>query len=115
APVSPDAHTGRGRSLARTARQDRARLRSAGNGRRGQCAPDPVPMTGTPPMTKHETLDLGSWCILRTASVDTLHLAKSLRDVGLEVWAPVEKKVGRMPRTRTPIDRDVALMPCYAF
>ena len=60
-------------------------------------------------------LDLGSWCILRMASADTLKVARSLTEAGLHVWTPIEKRTGRKPRTRTPFDKDVPLMPCYAF
>jgi transcription antitermination factor NusG len=58
-----------------------------------------------------DTLDLGSWCILRMASGDTLKLAKSLSDAGLTVWTPVERKIV----SRTRIREDVAMMPSYAF
>jgi hypothetical protein len=62
-----------------------------------------------------DTLDLGSWCILRMASGDTLKLAKSLSDAGLTVWTPVERKIGRTAVSRTRIREDVAMMPSYAF
>jgi hypothetical protein len=62
-----------------------------------------------------DTLDLGSWCILRMASGDTLRLAKSLSDAGLTVWTPVERKIGRTAASRTRIREDVAMMPSYAF
>lgn len=61
------------------------------------------------------TLDLGSWCILSMASSDTLKVAKSLTDAGLQVWTPIEKRIGRMPKTRARFDKDTALMPRYVF
>jgi transcription antitermination factor NusG len=65
-------------------------------------------------MTRN-TLDLGSWCILRMASGDTLKLAKSLTDAGLSVWTPVERKVARSRLDRSRIHREAALMPSYVF
>jgi transcription antitermination factor NusG len=60
-------------------------------------------------------LDLGSWVILRMASGDTLRLVKSLRGAGIEAWAPIEKRVGKMPRTGASFDKESALMPSYVF
>lgn len=62
-----------------------------------------------------DTLDLGSWCILRMASADTLRVAKSLSDAGLEVWTPVERRLSRLPRRKARVDRECALMPSYGF
>jgi len=61
------------------------------------------------------TLDLGSWCILRMAGGDTLRLVRSLCASGIEVWAPIEKRVAKMPRTGAPFDKESALMPSYVF
>lgn len=61
------------------------------------------------------TLDLGSWVILRMASADTLRVAKSLTEAGLCVWTPIERRIGRMPRTRSRYDKEAALMPSYVF
>lgn len=62
-----------------------------------------------------DVLDLGSWCILRMASADTLRLRKSLADAGICVWTPVEKRTAKMPRTGAPFDKERALMPSYVF
>src|SRR5690606_2863879 len=62
-----------------------------------------------------DLLDLGSWCILRTASGDTLKLVDSLTVAGLNVWTPVERKVVRIRRDRSRLPREVALMPSYVF
>lgn len=62
-----------------------------------------------------ETLDLGSWFILRMASNDTLSVAKGLSKAGFDVWTPIERKKGKMPRTRTAYDKEFALMPSYVF
>jgi hypothetical protein len=62
-----------------------------------------------------DVLDLGSWCILRMASTDTLRLARSLTDAGLSVWTPVERRVARLRLDRSRIHRETALMPSYAF
>lgn len=60
-------------------------------------------------------LDLGSWCILRMSSGDTLKVAASLSAAGLTVWTPVEKRIARKPKTRSRFDTEAALMPSYAF
>lgn len=62
-----------------------------------------------------DTLDLGSWCILRMSSGDTLRLVKSLHRAGIEAWAPIEKRVAKMPRTGAPFDKESALLPSYVF
>ena len=62
-----------------------------------------------------ETLDLGSWFILRCASADTLKVAGQLEKRGFDVWTPVERKHGRRPRTRAEYDKTFALMPSYVF
>jgi transcription antitermination factor NusG len=61
------------------------------------------------------TLDLGSWCILRMGSASTLSVFESLKRAGFNVWTPIERKVGRMPRTRAAFDKQFALMPSYVF
>lgn len=66
-------------------------------------------------MARNDVLDLGSWCILRMASADTLPLVASLNAVGITAWTPIERKTGRMPRTRKEYDKEFALMPSYAF
>lgn len=62
-----------------------------------------------------DVLDLGSWCILRMSSADTLRLLKSLRGAGIEAWAPIEKRAATMPRTGAPFDKERAMMPTYVF
>lgn len=62
-----------------------------------------------------ETLDLGSWFILRCASVDTLKLADQLRKRGHDVWTPIQRKRGKRPRTRTTFDKEFAVLPSYVF
>jgi transcription antitermination factor NusG len=62
-----------------------------------------------------DILDLGSWCILRMASADTLRVLRMLKLFGMEVWTPVEKRLGRMPKTRARFDKEFALMPSYIF
>ncbi len=62
-----------------------------------------------------DTLDLGSWCILRMASRDTLPVAKALEQMGYMVWTPCEERVRRMPRTRKKFVERLAIMPSYVF
>lgn len=60
-------------------------------------------------------LDLGSWFILRMASSDTLSVAKGLAKAGFDAWTPIERRRGKMPRTRTAYDKEFPLMPSYVF
>jgi hypothetical protein len=63
-----------------------------------------------------DLLDLGSWCILRMSSADTLKLARSLARYGLEVWTPIEQRISRKPtKARERVEREHALMPSYVF
>ena len=62
-----------------------------------------------------DTLDLGSWFILRMASSDTLRVKDALCKAGLNVWTPVEVRAKRKPRTRAIAEGSYALMPSYAF
>ena len=62
-----------------------------------------------------DILDLGSWCILRMSSADTLKVAAMLSASGFDVWTPTEWKIGRMPRTRARFDKAMAIMPSYCF
>lgn len=55
------------------------------------------------------------WCILRTGSVSTLPLAKSLTDAGYEVWTPLEIHERRSPKTRKREEVTAALMPSFVF
>jgi len=64
---------------------------------------------------RDEPFDLGSWCILRMASADTLTVLDYLARRGFSVWTPVARKIGRMPRTRVEYDKRFALMPSYVF
>jgi transcription antitermination factor NusG len=61
------------------------------------------------------TLDLGSWCILRCSSGDTLRVQRSLSLAGLDAWTPIEKRIGKMPKTGAAFDKPSALMPSYVF
>lgn len=66
-------------------------------------------------MGSDDILDLGSWCILRMASADTLKVVQSLKGAGFDVWTPTEWQVARMPRTRARYDKPRPIMPSYAF
>ena len=62
-----------------------------------------------------DTLDLGAWFILRMASSDTLGVHRGLTKAGYDTWTPIERRKGKMPRTRTAYDKEFALMPSYVF
>ena len=62
-----------------------------------------------------DVLDLGSWFVLRMASLDTLPIVRNLNDAGFRVWTPVEQRTSRMPRSKVRITKDVTIMPSYAF
>jgi transcription antitermination factor NusG len=57
------------------------------------------------------TLDLGSWCILRCSNCKTLELAASLNEVGFEAWAPVTRDVRHVGEKRSREEVAVPLMP----
>lgn len=65
--------------------------------------------------TADDALDLGSWCILRMASADTLKVLRALQMVGLSVWTPVERRMKKMPRNDAQFDKEIPLMPSYVF
>lgn len=67
------------------------------------------------PMIDDEVLDLGSWFILRMASTDTLRIYRNLQRAGFTTWTPVERKFGRMPRTKAKYEKEFALLPSYVF
>lgn len=52
---------------------------------------------------------------MNTDSRDTLRLANALSSAGLSVWTPVEKRFGRLPRSKARRDKDAPLMPRYVF
>jgi hypothetical protein len=58
--------------------------------------------------------DLG-WCVLRTSGKNTLRLAKSLSDAGLEVWTPREERMIRVPRANVRRPVVLPIMPSYVF
>jgi hypothetical protein len=60
-------------------------------------------------------LDLGSWCILRMASGDTLRVVEALIEEGLGAWTPLNWRIGRTKITRSRFDEPLPLMPGYAF
>lgn len=41
-------------------------------------------------LRRDDTLDLGSWCILRCSNCKTLELAASLTEAGFDAWSPLE-------------------------
>lgn len=57
------------------------------------------------------------WCILRTASVRTLPLARSLVAAGFDVWTPTraERRTGRGRKRKTVEQVDVAITPTFVF
>ena len=55
------------------------------------------------------------WIILRTASAQTLPLARSLCDAGFDAWAPVKTISKRRPRSNERRDVAVAVLPSYVF
>ncbi len=66
-------------------------------------------------ITESAVLDLGTWFIVRMAGQDTLRVVSYLKRRGFEAWTPIERKQGRMPRTKASFDKEFALMPSYAF
>lgn len=64
---------------------------------------------------RDSVLDLGSWLILRMASVDTLRSVDALTRTGCNVWTPIERQAKRRPRMRGVVEKSIAMMPSYAF
>lgn len=55
------------------------------------------------------------WCILRTASSQTLNLARSLADDGFEVWTPAKMEQRRSRNGAKPEGVPTALVPSFVF
>lgn len=55
------------------------------------------------------------WCILRTASAQTLPLARALSEDGFRAWTPTEVIVKRARRAIPRTEATVALMPSIVF
>ena len=62
-----------------------------------------------------ETLDLGSWFILRCASADTLKVVSALDKRGFDVWTPVRKVLGKPRKDGEPNEKKHAITPGYVF
>lgn len=62
-----------------------------------------------------DVLDLGSWCILRTASSDTLSTCDALVAMGFLAWTPRERRIGKLPRTQKTHIKKFPMMPTYVF
>jgi len=56
-----------------------------------------------------------SWCVLRTASRNTIGLAETLAEDGYEVWTPIETKTMRIPRKNVKREVRLPIMPSYVF
>jgi transcription antitermination factor NusG len=55
------------------------------------------------------------WCILRTSPGRTLSLAKSLSNVGLDVWTPTQTHDRRRPRSKETVQIEAPIMPTFVF
>lgn len=84
-------------------------------GRKNRNARDIDHGEGLQDMLTTDTLDLGSWFILRMASADTLRIHRNLMQAGLSTWTPIERRFGRMPRTKARYEKEFALLPSYVF
>lgn len=56
-----------------------------------------------------------AWCILRTASRQTIPLSESLAEDGYEVWTPIETRTIRIPRKNVKREIRLPIMPSYVF
>ncbi|MGY2732797.1 transcription termination/antitermination NusG family protein [Sphingomonas sp. UYP23] len=57
----------------------------------------------------------GLWVILRTSGGRTLALVDSLREVGFDVWTPIEERSRLAARNRELVEQVVAILPGYVF
>lgn len=55
------------------------------------------------------------WCILRTASRNTIPLSEGLAADGFEVWTPIETRTIRVPRKNLKREIRLPIMPSYVF
>lgn len=55
------------------------------------------------------------WCVLRTSGKNTLRLANSLANAGLQVWTPIEERMIRVPRANVRRPITLPIMPSYVF
>lgn len=62
-----------------------------------------------------DTLDLGSWFILRCASADTLKVVGQLQKRGFEVWTPVRNVLGKPRKGGEVNQKKHAITPGYVF
>lgn len=57
----------------------------------------------------------GRWCVVRTSGGRTIAVARSLSDAGIEAWTPVDVIKQRVPRSRKTFQREIPIMPTFAF
>ena len=55
------------------------------------------------------------WCILRMSGPGTMRVVASLASAGFDAWTPVETQVRRLPRSKKTAEREMPVMPTYAF
>ena len=55
------------------------------------------------------------WVILRVASRQTMRLAQSLGEIGMDAWTPTESIIRKARRSHPREERTEALMPSYVF
>lgn len=55
------------------------------------------------------------FCILRMSGPGTMRVTTSLAGAGFDVWTPVETQVRRLPRSKKTAEREMPVMPTYAF
>lgn len=60
-----------------------------------------------------DTLDLGSWFILRCASADTAKVLDQLDKRGFTVWSPVTRKQGKPKKDGSKTEKVYPLLPSY--
>lgn len=61
--------------------------------------------------------DQGEWCILTTAGMRTLPLARALCDAGIEAWTPtrMQRRVGRGKQRDRVVQVPVPITPTFVF
>lgn len=56
-----------------------------------------------------------TYCILRTGGSKTISLADSLKEAGIDVWTPIERRTRRKPRSKVITEIEICVMPTYVF
>ncbi|WP_160327958.1 transcription termination/antitermination protein NusG [Sphingomonas sp. HT-1] len=55
------------------------------------------------------------WCIVRTSPGRTISVVRSLEQIGIEAWTPIDVIKQRVPRSHKTFSREIPIMPTFVF